>query len=58
MARMMGLSNLQIQTAGLGMTGDINGWAEGLIPGLEAEEAERIKKYILDKSLELKDTSV
>jgi len=44
--RLLGLSDLQIQTAGMsGMAG-----AEGILPGLNQEKAEQIRKELIQKA--------
>lgn len=59
LARILGLSNLQIQTAGLSATvgryGVSGAGAEGRLPGISREEAERIRDELIKRARGLKN---
>lgn len=46
--RMLGLSEISIQTAGYGITTEAMG-AEGKLPGLSVEDAEKLREELLQK---------
>jgi len=48
-SRMLGLSNLHIQTAGYGAVGMIGGGSEGVLPGLGVREAELIREELIKR---------
>jgi putative membrane protein len=49
-ARIFGLSDLRIQTAGFGgMYGSWGHFAEGNLPGIEREKAERLREELIAK---------
>ena len=49
-ARLLGLSDLQIQTAGGITAGSYGAFSEGRLPGLSHEEAERIRDELINRS--------
>ena len=48
-ARLLGLSDLQIQTAGGITAGSYGAFSEGRLPGLAKEEAERLREELINK---------
>ena len=48
-ARMLGFSSVNIQTAGFSYSPNKMAWAEGYIPGVSAAEAEHIREYLMTK---------
>ena len=50
-ARILGFSSLNIQTAGYSVPAgrSYGGWSEGFIPAVSAEEAERIREFLMKK---------
>lgn len=49
-ARILGLSDLRIQTAGFGGSqGKWGAWAEGNLPGIEMEKAEQLREDIVSR---------
>ena len=49
-ARFLGLSDLQVQTAGYGATGGLRpGGSEGRLPGLDVDIADEIRKNIMKR---------
>ena len=49
-ARILGLSDLRIQTAGFGGSqGKWGAWAEGNLPGIEREKAEQLREDIISR---------
>ncbi len=49
-ARLLGLSELRIQTAGFGgQTGKWGAFAEGKLPGIEKEKAEQLREELISK---------
>lgn len=49
-SRMIGLSDLQVQTAGFSYAGQYGGGAEGRLPGLSAERAEEIRSELIKRA--------
>ncbi len=50
MARIFGLSDLRIQTAGFGgAQGRYGAWAEGNLPGIKREKAEQLREELISK---------
>lgn len=50
LARLLGLSDLQIQTAGLSSGGKYGGLSEGRLPGLSREDAERLRDELIARA--------
>jgi len=49
-ARILGLSELRLQTAGFGGSqGKWGAWAEGRLPGIEREKAEQLREELISK---------
>lgn len=48
-ARIFGFSTVNIQTAGYSYTPNRNAFAEGYIPAVSVEEAERIREFVIKK---------
>ncbi len=53
LARLLGLSDIQVQTAGYGAPNAIS--SEGRLPGLSKEEAEKIRDELIRRVKEAKD---
>jgi len=49
MARILGFSTVNIQTAGYSYTGSRNAFAEGYLPAVSVQEAERIREFVIKK---------
>jgi len=48
-ARILGFSTVNIQTAGFSYTPNRNAFAEGYIPAVSVEEAEKIREFVIKK---------
>ncbi len=53
-ARILGLSDIHIQTAGFSAGGK-RGWAEGRLPGLDKEKAEEIREELIGRVKGIKE---
>lgn len=57
-ARILGLSDLHIQTAGMGTIGKFGALAEGRLPGLAMEEAEKLRDELIRRTRQSKGQGV
>jgi len=48
-ARMLGFSTANIQTAGYSYSSNNSAWSEGYIPAVEMNEAEKIREFVMKK---------
>jgi len=50
LARILGLSDLHIQTAGMSAVGKYGSYAEGRLPGLAIDEAEKLRDELIQRA--------